>query len=74
MPIYEYECEGCDLRFECLVRSHNQDIVCPGCGRQKTRRVMSTFAFTSHGKSGQVTASSGGCNGCISHNCSSCNH
>lgn len=40
MPIYEYECECCDLRFE-LRRDFDDNVeaACPQCGR-KARRIF----------------------------------
>jgi putative FmdB family regulatory protein len=39
MPIYEYECEKCDLRFE-LRRRFGEDGsgICPQCGHEAQRR------------------------------------
>lgn len=39
MPIYEYECEKCDLRFE-LRRRFGEDGsgICPRCGNEAQRR------------------------------------
>ncbi|HEX5712948.1 MAG TPA: zinc ribbon domain-containing protein [Solirubrobacterales bacterium] len=41
MPIYEFECEGCGERFEELVAAGAEAIACPGCGSERTRRLMS---------------------------------
>ncbi|MFC1956814.1 zinc ribbon domain-containing protein [Chloroflexota bacterium] len=46
MPIYEYECLKCGVRFE-LRRSINdsdREAECTKCGSQVTRRVFSVFA------------------------------
>lgn len=45
MPLYEFECEGCDERFEALVRMSQKDDPksCPQCGSEQTTRVPSTF-------------------------------
>ena len=33
MPIYEYACMECEVHFEELVRSSEQVVTCPSCGR-----------------------------------------
>ncbi|MFL5899903.1 MAG: FmdB family zinc ribbon protein [Solirubrobacterales bacterium] len=41
MPIYEFECEECDSRFEELTSSNTRSVACPGCGSGQTRRLLS---------------------------------
>ncbi len=74
MPIYEYVCNACGEEFEQLVFSSDEVIKCRSCGSGDTTKKMSAFAmkcgdrFVGTGKK----ASSGGCAGCTSTNCSSC--
>ncbi len=49
MPIYEYRCVKCDVRFEALVRPGRDDAECPRCGGTRLSREMSTFAARSAG-------------------------
>lgn len=72
MPIYEYDCLKCKLKFDYLVRSSSEDINCPHCGSHDLKRLVSAFAFASKDKQGNITSSSSGCGSCSSHNCSSC--
>jgi putative FmdB family regulatory protein len=44
MPIYEFECEGCGDRFEELVGAGVEAASCPGCGSERTRRLISGFS------------------------------
>ena len=46
MPIYQYDCAGCDRRVDVFFRSVNSSAraKCPECGSQKLTRVMSAFA------------------------------
>ncbi len=46
MPIYQYDCDGCDQRVDVFFRSANStsDAVCPECGGKSLTRVMSGFA------------------------------
>ncbi len=48
MPIYEYRCEGCQHRFETLVRGAEAP-ACPTCGSQTLAREFSTFAVSTGG-------------------------
>ncbi len=41
MPIYEFECDECGERFEELVGSEVTSAPCPGCGAERTRRLIS---------------------------------
>ncbi|HAD82954.1 TPA: FmdB family transcriptional regulator [Candidatus Edwardsbacteria bacterium] len=72
MPIFEFECSRCNHKFEQLMRLSESRPACPDCGSAQTEKMFSTFGcktergFVSAGKSG-------GCGGCSSHNCSSCN-
>jgi len=43
MPIYEFECEACGERFEELVAT-DAAAVCPACGSERTRRLLSNVA------------------------------
>lgn len=43
MPIYEFECEDCEARFEELV-GVAATAACPECGSQRTQRLLSEVA------------------------------
>jgi putative FmdB family regulatory protein len=44
MPIYEFECEECGVRFEELVAAGAVDVPCAECGSTRTRRLMSSVS------------------------------
>jgi len=44
MPIYEFECEGCGVRFEELVGAGAEGVPCPECGEGRTRRLISAVS------------------------------
>ena len=44
MPIYEFRCRACDLRFEALVDAGTRSVACRGCGAAETERVLSAQA------------------------------
>jgi len=72
MPIYEFECKKCGLRFDYLVRASQEEIPCPKCKSKNLRRLISSFAFSSKDAQGNITTSSSGCSSCTSRNCSGC--
>ncbi|WP_083928850.1 FmdB family zinc ribbon protein [Geopsychrobacter electrodiphilus] len=43
MPIYEYQCSGCDTRTEKISRTDVHEIDCPQCNG-KARRIVSVVA------------------------------
>lgn len=76
MPIYEYVCPACELKFE-LIRPASQSgagASCPRC-RKTANRVLSAFSSFSKNESG-VSAPVGGssCGGCSATSCSTCGH
>ena len=57
MPIYEYKCDDCGLKFEELVYSDAGKVICHKCGSENAERLLSGFA-TSGG-----SGTSGSCGG-----------
>lgn len=46
MPIYEYQCDACNHKFEILQKmSDNLLTVCPDCNEDKLRKLVSAAAF-----------------------------
>jgi putative FmdB family regulatory protein len=63
MPIYEFECGRCGVRFDRLQAMSDRTPVCPSCGADRARRLISIVAGLS-GAAGATTSSSGcGCGG-----------
>ncbi|MGI6558550.1 MAG: FmdB family zinc ribbon protein [Limnochordia bacterium] len=70
MPLYEFQCQSCDHKFEELCRSSDTDKVkCPQCG-EKVKRLISAFGFASPGSG--VSSASSSCGGCAGGSCSTC--
>ncbi len=75
MPVYEYQCEACDSRFEELVLSSSMVVACPECTSTDLQKLLSTFQRTRVGGDMPVTAGApapragGGCcgGGCGCH-------
>ena len=47
MPLYEYECLQCSVRFEKLVRRWGDGVSCPACESASVEKQLSTFAVSS---------------------------
>ncbi|HAP93658.1 MAG TPA: zinc ribbon domain-containing protein [Desulfotomaculum sp.] len=73
MPVYEFKCAGCELRFErlCQIGETGANVNCPHCGRQGPGRVMS--GFNSPG-SNSMSDGSSSCGSCSSGSCATCGH
>jgi len=65
MPIYEYVCTDCDVKFEKLVRRWGEEVQCPSCQSASVDKQLSTFAVASAGGSTEPFSgcgrSDGGC-------------
>ena len=51
MPIYEYQCEDCNAKFEKLVRraAEASEVNCPSCGQTHLKQQYSTFSAHANG-------------------------
>ncbi len=46
MPIYEYQCESCEHKLEAIQKvSEDPLTVCPACGKDSLRKLISAVAF-----------------------------
>lgn len=64
MPLYEYVCADCEVKFERYVRAWGEAVACPECESGAVEKQLSRFAMSGQGggsKSGP--AGSGGCCG-----------
>jgi len=73
MPLYEYYCADCKIKFEALRRMSQADdpIACVRCQGTNTSRTISTFAAISK-ESGGESRSLGDTSGCASCSATSC--
>jgi putative FmdB family regulatory protein len=44
MPLYEYNCESCDYKFDKLVLNRASEVRCPIC-QGEVKKLMSTFSY-----------------------------
>lgn len=64
MPILQYKCKKCGKRFEELVKSHTDTVVCPDCGGE-TQRDYSGEMYSATGKQAKkCTGHCATCGGC----------
>jgi putative FmdB family regulatory protein len=72
MPTYEYVCEKCKHRFEVLLRTDSQKVVCAKCKGKKVTKQYTVFGLNlgapqERGMSGPLcTCGQGGCAICSS--------
>ena len=63
MPVYEYECGGCDKVFEVQQRIADEPVkVCPDCGGE-VRKLISMSSFQLKGSGWHTDGYSGPSNG-----------
>lgn len=76
MPIYEYVCPGCGLKFELLrpISQADREAPCPSC-QEIAERKLSSFACFSKDESGftsPVAGSGSSCSSCSATSCDTC--
>ena len=66
MPIYEYQCDECQVIFEVLttLATYGQEVKCIKCGGTKVKKTMSASSFRIN--SGSSSIPSGALSGCSS--------
>ena len=56
MPLYEYECEACQKRFERIQKFSDPHVdVCPNCGKGPVRKLLSSPAIQFKGSGFYIT-------------------
>jgi putative FmdB family regulatory protein len=69
MPTYEYQCEDCGHKFECIVtRSKRDNVKCIKCGLDNVERLLCAAQFNM----GSASTGAQNFNSCSSCNTSSC--
>jgi putative FmdB family regulatory protein len=72
MPVYEYVCLDCRMKFDALRPMAQADapIGCEACGSKHNARTLSVFFAQSDGRS--VAGQASGCSHCAGGHCSTC--
>ena len=57
MPLYEYQCESCNNRFEKIQKSYSDPApeACPKCGKGPVRKLISSPAIQFKGTGWYIT-------------------
>jgi putative FmdB family regulatory protein len=66
MPIYEYVCDDCGVRYERIVMNGNTIATCPKCASARSTVQLSVFAAhgnTAKSSGAAASSDSGGCCG-----------
>jgi len=73
MPIYEYLCSDCGMKFELLrqLSQANETASCPRC-HNPAKRIFSTFASFSKEEGGLTTPIAGSGSSCVSCSAATC--
>ena len=60
MPIYEYVCQDCRVKYEKFVRSGSTSVElrCPNCGSTNAEKALSLFGTRSSGSQSSQAAAS----------------
>ncbi len=73
MPLYEYKCSDCEIKFDALRAMSAADvpIACPQCDSENTNRMISLFSAI--GSNGVIAGSGSSCGSCApSASCATC--
>jgi putative FmdB family regulatory protein len=56
MPLYEYQCESCQERFERIQKFSDPPVdVCPKCGKDSVKKLLSSPAIQFKGSGWYIT-------------------
>jgi len=74
MPIYEYICNECLLKFELRrpIGKADIEIICKKCESHNVRRLLSICNSPNHQKKSQ--SSNSGCGSCNGGSCNGCHY
>jgi putative FmdB family regulatory protein len=64
MPVFEYKCSKCDVKFEILHKSavKQEEVSCPACDSNSVRKLFSSFSPSVHSHSHESPCANGNCN------------
>ncbi|HHS96689.1 MAG TPA: zinc ribbon domain-containing protein [Chloroflexi bacterium] len=61
MPVYEYRCKKCNVKFEKFVRSLSAQnaVQCPRCGSEEVEKAVSLFGVGNRSRSAASSCTTG---------------
>ena len=72
MPVYEYRCRKCNVKFSKFFQSFDTgEVLCPECSSKDVKKCISNIMMIKSDNESNNTSSSS-CSSCSSGNCSSC--
>ncbi len=74
MPIYEFQCNKCDHRFEEFFRgtTEKKKLKCPECLSKEIHKVSSLFGMSVERGNDTSASQSSRCDSCTATSCSHC--
>ncbi|MBI5677381.1 MAG: zinc ribbon domain-containing protein [Planctomycetes bacterium] len=76
MPIYEFQCDQCNTKFDEYFRSarERKKLFCPSCQSDRIHKIFSVFGMSVGGSVNDNASqgSSGGCGSCTATTCTGC--
>jgi putative FmdB family regulatory protein len=63
MPLFEYKCRDCAMKFEKIVASSVVEVVCRNCGSPRVDKLLSVFAVSGTSRS-KASFAPGPCSAC----------
>lgn len=75
MPIYEFQCNQCNVKFDEYFRSASEKkkLFCPACQSDRIQKIFSVFGMsTGGGEDSSNGSSSSGCGTCTASSCAGC--
>lgn len=64
MPLLEYTCNSCKHTFEELVQGHQEEVLCPKCGKSCQRQWSGTMYSSTGKKTKKCSGKCSSCSGC----------
>lgn len=74
MPIYEYFCPHCDIKFELLrpLSQAKETAICPNCHGEAERRLSSFASFSKSAEGVVAPVGGSSCSSCFATSCDTC--
>ena len=64
MPFLQYKCNACGKKFDELVKSHLDKVVCPSCGEEAARDYAGAMYSATGAQSKKCSGNCKTCGGC----------